>query len=136
MPSGAAAPAPSRLSLWTPVAAYMALVFGLSSMSSPPVPANIWDKFLHAGFYGVLALVTLRATSGGRLAGLTPRAVVLAWVITTAYGVSDEFHQSFVPLRSADARDVVADAAGAALALGVAQAAGIILRSRAAAGRA
>lgn len=136
MPSGAAAPAPSGVSLWAPVAVYMALIFGLSSMSSPPVPGNVWDKFLHAGFYGVFALVTLRATAGGRLAGVTLRALVLAWAITTAYGVSDEVHQSFVPLRSADVLDVVADAVGAAAALGLAQAAGIILRSRADAGRA
>lgn len=136
MPSAAAATSPSTLSLWGPVAAGMALVFGLSSMSSPPVPPNVWDKLLHAGAYGGLALVTLRATAGGRLAGLTGRALLLAWAITTAYGASDEVHQSFVPQRSADLFDVVADGVGAAVALGAAQAAGIILRSRVAAGRA
>jgi VanZ family protein len=135
MPSGAGAPSPSMLSLWAPVAAYMALIFGLSSMSSPPAPPNVWDKLLHAGAYGALALVTLRATAGGRLVGITGRAVVAAWAITTLYGLSDEVHQWFVPQRSAEGLDIVADALGAAVALGAAQVAGIILRSRAPAGR-
>jgi VanZ family protein len=136
MTPSAAAPAPSRLSLWAPVAACMALIFALSSMSSPPAPPNVWDKLLHGGGYGVLALVTLRATSGGRLGGLTRRTLAAAWIITTAYGASDELHQAFVPRRSADVLDVVADAAGAAAALGAAHAAGIILRSRGAGARA
>lgn len=130
------APAPPAWSLWAPVVAGWAVIFGLSSLSSPPMPPNVWDKVLHAGAYGGLALVTLRATAGGRVGGVTARAVLLAWIVTTLYGLSDEVHQSFVPRRSAEAQDVVADALGAALALGAAQAAGIILRSRAAGGRA
>jgi VanZ family protein len=50
-------------------------------------------------------------------------------VIATLYGVSDEIHQAFVPLRTPDVRDVIADATGAALALGAAWAWSIIRRS-------
>lgn len=122
--------APSRLSLWGPVAAYMALIFALSAMSSPPSPGPINDKVLHFGFYGGLAAVTLRATTGGRLAGLTPPSAVLAWAIATAYGATDEFHQHFVPSRTADLADLAADSLGAAMAVGVLGASGIIMRSR------
>jgi VanZ family protein len=40
---------------------------------------------------------------------------LLAILIATAYGISDEIHQLWTPQRSADWRDVVADASGAAL---------------------
>jgi VanZ family protein len=43
------------------------------------------------------------------------RAAVLSAVI---FGLSDEIHQSLVPLRTADAWDVLADAIGAALGVG------------------
>lgn len=35
-----------------------------------------------------------------------------AWLIGTAYAVTDEFHQSFVPGRSCEFRDVVIDSCG------------------------
>lgn len=131
----ASAPAsPSRLALWGPVVAYMALTFVLSAMPSPPSPAGVSDKLEHFVFYGGLALVTLRATARGRIDGLTPLALVLAWVITTGYGVTDEMHQAFVPQRTPDVADVAADALGATVALIAAAASGIILRSRRAAG--
>ena len=122
--------APSRLSLWGPVVAYMALIFALSAMSSPPSPGPINDKVLHFGFYGGLAAVTLRATSGGRLTGITWTVIAAAWAIATAYGATDEFHQAFVPHRSADLADLVADSLGAAVAVGALGASGIIARSR------
>ncbi len=40
-----------------------------------------------------------------------------ALVIAVIYGLSDEFHQSFVPGRNADLLDVITDAAGAAAGL-------------------
>jgi VanZ family protein len=64
--------------------------------------------------------------------GLTARAALLAWLIATAYGVTDELHQRYVPHRTADVADLVADALGAAVAVGGLGASGIIARSRAA----
>lgn len=131
------APAPSSwLWLWGPVVAYMAIIFALSSRSVLPSPLGLNDKVVHFGFYGGLALLALRATAGGRLAGLSLPAMLAAWAIATVYGATDEFHQSFVPGRSADVWDLVADAAGAALAVVAFGAFGIIARSRGRAGRA
>lgn len=121
---------PSRLSLWAPVVACMALIFWLSSMSVPPSPGPINDKVLHFAAYGGLAALCLRATSGGRLTGLTLRAGLLAWGLATGYGMTDELHQRYVPYRTADVADLVADALGAAVAVGGLGASGIIARSR------
>lgn len=120
----------SWLSLWGPVIAYMAIIFALSSRTVLPSPLGLNDKVIHFGFYGGLAVLALRATAGGQLAGLSLRAMLAAWAIAAFYGATDEFHQSFVPGRSADVWDLAADAAGAALAVVAFGAFGIIARSR------
>jgi VanZ family protein len=49
-----------------------------------------------------------------------PGQAVLAWVLAVAYGLTDEFHQSFVPDRNGRLDDVVTDAIGAAVGVVVA----------------
>ena len=73
----------------------------------------------HAAAYAVLGAATLRGLAGARRAGATVRAAVLAAVLGAAYGAADEFHQSFVPGRTAELRDVLADALGAAAGAGL-----------------
>jgi VanZ family protein len=115
--------------LWLPVLAYMAVIFVFSSMSAPPGPEGwLSDKAQHGLAYGGLAVVTLRATSGGRWWAASFGAIALAWVIATAYGVTDEIHQGFTPGRTPDLLDLRADAVGAAVGLGLARACGIIWR--------
>jgi VanZ family protein len=116
--------------LWGPVVLYMAAIFALSSMAEPPAPPGIDDKTQHFAAYAGLGVVTLRATSGGAVTGLRAGTALAAWLIAVLYGASDEFHQSFVPGRSADLLDLRADALGAAAAIGVAWLSGILLRSR------
>lgn len=120
----------SALWLWGPVALYMALIFWASSLSSPPSPAQVSDKVQHFAAYAGLALVSLRATAGGRVRGLTLAAAVAAWVLAAAYGVTDEWHQAFVPGRTSDVADVAADWLGAGAAAVAGGAFGIIARSR------
>lgn len=119
-----------RVGLWGPVVAYMAIIFAVSAMSAPPSPVAVGDKVEHFVAYAAMGALLLRATSGGRLDGLTVMSALAAWVIATLYGVSDEYHQSFVPGRSPDVNDVAADSLGAALAVVALWASGIIARSR------
>ena len=100
--------------LWVPVILYMAAIFVVSGQSDPPKPEDVPDVSLHALAYFGLALLLIRALSDGRWRGVTVTTLVVAVVIAIAYGASDEWHQSFVPERHADWRDLRADAIGAA----------------------
>lgn len=94
----------------------MALIFALSSMSAPPrVPEGV-DKELHAALYAGLSALVVRALSGGWRRRVTAGVALVSVAIATAYGVTDEYHQSLVPLRQSEALDVLADAAGAGAA--------------------
>jgi VanZ family protein len=97
----------------------MALIFYLSSFHQAPLPDNVSDKFAHTGAYAMLGVLVVRGFAGRLPVRLTWRVALLTVLVTTLYGVSDELHQMFVPGRSADVYDVVADAAGALAAVGV-----------------
>ena len=122
--------AAEQLLLWGPVIAYMAAIFYLSAQSSPPVPSRVPDKLLHAIEYFGLGIVVFRAVAGGLSSAVDGTRARLTMLITVAYAVSDEVHQLFVPYRSADVRDLLADATGGAIALVVYQAWLIIRGSR------
>lgn len=106
----------------------MAGIFVASGTSDPPMPDDIPDVSLHAVAYFGLALLLIRAIAQERWQGVTPRALVLAFVLATAYGVTDEWHQSFVPGRHPDWDDLRADAIGALAASVSVGAWGIIRR--------
>lgn len=103
---------------WSAAAAYGGLIF---LASSRPEPLGIQhlplfaDKAIHAAVYGGLSFVLWKALRGSLRDASARRVALLALGLTTLYGVSDEFHQSFVPGRSADVFDVAADAVGAGL---------------------
>ncbi|MDX9751161.1 MAG: VanZ family protein [Flavobacteriales bacterium] len=69
------------------------------------------DKLVHAALFGVLAALVLRALR-------THRAKAVAWGLTVLYGALTELLQHLLPVdRTGDPLDLLADAAGAALAL-------------------
>lgn len=92
---------------WAPAVLWAAAIFWGSSRPTVPVP-EVWgaDKLMHFGAYAVLGLLLARGTT---LLGLGRGWPV---VLGALYGASDEWHQSFVPGRSADPADWVADALG------------------------
>ncbi len=106
-------------SRWIPVLLYMAGIFWLSSMESPGIPLNVSDKLAHLAAYALLGALVLRAANGGLGRPVSARAALFSFLLSAAYGVSDEWHQSFVHGRVASAGDVVADAMGAFLAIAV-----------------
>jgi VanZ family protein len=95
----------------------MAAIFYLSAQSSPPTPGGLPDKVAHAIEYFGLGVVVFRAVAGGLGAQVTVARATATMIIAVAYAISDEVHQLFVPYRTADGGDLLADAAGASIAL-------------------
>jgi VanZ family protein len=127
----ASPPPRSRLGRWWPALVWAALIFILSSFSHVPAPpGGVTDKHEHFVAYGVLSACVLRGLSGATLAGVTGGTAAGAAAIAAAYGVTDEFHQRFVPGRDSSLADLVADALGAAGAAGLLWAWAIIRRRR------
>jgi len=93
---------------------YCGLIYWLSSQSHVPVPDvfDSQDKLIHASAYAGMAFLFWQ-TWQRRL----PR-YWLAWMTVlfcSMYGISDEWHQSFVPGRDASVFDWMADTLGAFL---------------------
>jgi VanZ family protein len=98
-----------------PVLLWMGLIFFLSSRSrliefAESVDDRLFYKTAHFIAYAFLTWLWWRAISPSRRA--TWLLLLGAWGLSTLYGVTDEFHQYFVPGRSAKLTDVLIDAAG------------------------
>jgi VanZ family protein len=107
----------SRLvSRWLPVLAYCALITWLSSKPGGGLPRwwfMRYDKVLHTLEYGGLGFLLARALAPS-VAGVKRIAIVA--MLGLAFGVLDEFHQSFVPGRQGnDPGDMTADLVGTTL---------------------
>ena len=103
---------------WTLVILYAALIFYLSSGPiTADVPGN--DKLYHMIEYGIFSLLLYNALSSSFRNERLWKIALLAIILTILYGISDEFHQLFVPSRSSDPYDVVADASGAIIVQGM-----------------
>ena len=105
-----------RLSLLLALA-WMALLFYLSHQPSLETPMLFpaQDKLLHAGVYAVLGLLLLTAQPR-QTQGYNWKQVGISVSIASLYGISDEIHQYFVPGRSSEVLDWVADSLGALIA--------------------
>src|SRR6185436_7639807 len=80
-------------------------------VASLPLFSPPYDKLWHFFFYGTMA--TLLAHGGGRYWLIVPL------ILVPAIGAADEWHQSFVPGRSALAADWLADEAGTVVAVAI-----------------
>jgi VanZ family protein len=93
-----------------------AIIFWLSNQPSLPVPIvfGLQDKIHHFIAYFVLGILTWRSFRHF----VTPSAVAITSVaFCSLYGISDEWHQSFVIGRDSEALDWVADTIGSAVAM-------------------
>lgn len=111
---------------WGPVVAGMAAIFAVSAQSQPPVPEGMSNTTGHVLAYAGLGVLIVRAVAGALPARVTRRVALVTMAIAVGYGATDELHQWFVPGRVADVGDVIADAAGALIAVAVCWAWGII----------
>jgi VanZ family protein len=92
----------------------MALLFTLSGRpGTDDLPGGISDKAAHFIAYGMLSGLVLRALTDGFRSRPTITRAVGATLIAVLYGVSDEFHQAFIPSRHSEFADLIANSLGA-----------------------
>ena len=88
----------------------MVTIFYLSSLSKPikyELPYGA-DKLLHFAGYVVLGfLMSYSLKKSG-----FKNYVFMGWILASLYGITDEIHQSFIPMRDASLFDFLADSAG------------------------
>jgi len=100
---------------WLLVLAWMLVVFYFSSLSNLGSLRRVPDWISHPMEYGVGAALVCHALAGGLWRPASMGMAVAAVALVTLYGVSDEYHQSFVPGRDSDPLDVAKDFAGATI---------------------
>ena len=117
--------------VWGPAVGLMVAIFLVSHSSSPPEPpGTLSDVGAHGIAYAGLGALMLRGVAGARWSRVTVGTAAVSAVLTILYGMTDEFHQSFVPDRTAEVRDLIADATGAVTAAGSIWAWSIVLAIR------
>jgi len=96
-----------------PALIYAVALFWASSLSRIPLPKiglQFQDKMFHAVAYGVFSYLIYRALANPQ--PLVRRLHLWAAGLGILYALSDEVHQYFVPGRSSEALDLLADAVG------------------------
>lgn len=84
----------------------------------PDSPIFSHDKILHfIAYFGLAVLLERALHHQDRFPTLARWSHLTTLVVTVLYGSSDEFHQLFVPGRDADIHDLLADCAGASVAV-------------------
>jgi VanZ family protein len=95
---------------WGSVAVWATCIFVVSAVPGSSIPGH-YGNLAHFAEYAILAILLLRALE-------IRRRSLPAWIssvlLASAYGVSDELHQLFVPLRVSDPVDWMRDTVGAA----------------------
>jgi len=86
------------------------IMLGLLFVSSHPVPAG-FDKLAHMSVFALITALLLYGTEA--------RAPIAVLFAVAGFGALDELHQLFMPHRSADILDFVADAAAATAVCGL-----------------
>src|SRR4026207_61643 len=99
-----------RLIAWGPVAVQLTSIFYVSSIAAlGQLPADLSDPAWPFIACFVLGACFVWAFAGARWRAMTAANGAWAVIASSAYGATDEYHQSFVPGRTADVADWTAD---------------------------
>src|SRR5688572_15478645 len=112
-------PLPPSLATWVFVGLYASSIFLFSSLSNPPLMADMGlphlDKAYHFFEYAGLTFLLIRALHLTYPACPSTRLILWGFLVSVNYGALDEFHQGFVPGRMMSVLDIFADVAGASV---------------------
>ena len=93
---------------WAPVVAWAAVIFLMSSRPGSTLPGG-FSVGGHVTEYFIFGVLLFRAF---RCRHAASTALALALVVGSVYGITDEFHQNFVAMRTPDVTDWGLDTVG------------------------
>jgi VanZ family protein len=95
---------------------YLLLIFIASSIPGEEIPKigfEFSDKLIHAVVYLILFILFFYSLKyQTKSVKLRNNAIMFAGIFSALYGVTDEIHQRFVPMRSCELSDWIADVTG------------------------
>ncbi len=100
---------------WIPVISWAILIFLLSSISRFPKqlePVFSVDKLAHTIEYAIFGFLLARGFYNSLEIKFKKFFRILAIICVIVYGITDEWHQSFVPFRTASPVDLLYDGIG------------------------
>lgn len=105
---------------YAPVFLWCLAIYIVSNRTVPKSSDFFWQDFVikklaHIFEYGALSVLVYRAFTGSGID--KKKAGYFAVIFVIIYGMSDEYHQSFVPGRQSTIRDVIFDGFGGGLAI-------------------
>ncbi len=105
------------LKFWFPPALYSGIIFYISSIPHLSVPLSGMnsDKVVHIMEYMLLGILVSRAFYNTIKRVCLQRVCLWTIILCFVYGISDEFHQSFVAGRDSSFFDLLADLVGSIL---------------------
>ncbi|UUZ95877.1 VanZ family protein [Paenibacillus sp. P25] len=114
-----------RFLLWSPSVLWMAVIFYLSSRTGDDLGSWLdvirqWIPAMEgfdSGHFAACFILSMCFLIGSRPERLTWKNKLVPVILCILYGVTDEYHQSFVPGRTPDLLDLWNDAIGATLAM-------------------
>jgi VanZ family protein len=107
------------IKFWFPLLVYSGMIFYVSAIPSLETPSSLphADKIFHAGVYFIYGLLASRAFAGTFPLSASNILARNAFLLMMCYAISDEFHQAFVPGRTASIGDIIADIGGGILGI-------------------
>ncbi|GBE28406.1 vanZ like family protein [bacterium BMS3Bbin03] len=103
---------------YLPAILYAGVIFALSSMKNlhiPDIGISWSDKIAHFMEYSIFSFFMVRAFYYGSSPENRKRNLWIAILLSLLYAASDEFHQIYVPGRTASVSDWMADSVGITL---------------------
>jgi len=111
---------PSFLRGWPLAILWMVLIFGLSSIPGsefPKVSIPEISSMVHAIEYSILGVLLFRAFTHSFPGKPVFLLALFATCSAILFGLSDEWHQTFVQERSCELQDLIVDAISAVLGI-------------------
>lgn len=105
----------SFLKYQLPAVVWTLTIFGLSALPRIPVPISSLgiDKLLHAAVYAMLCVLSWRALwFQSRVELFRRHAILFAFLFSFVYGALNELYQMYLPDRSPDIGDALANGTG------------------------